>query len=79
MNEEIKAQWVAALRSGEYVQGRGSLHSVDESGTSVMKWVGLENNAGRLPRRNDDEGALYLRNDSGCSFSEIADVIEEEF
>lgn len=25
MNPEIKAQWLAALRSGEYAQGRGSL------------------------------------------------------
>lgn len=25
MNPEIKAKWVAALRSGEYEQGRGSL------------------------------------------------------
>lgn len=25
MNAEIKAQWLAALRSGEYIQGRGAL------------------------------------------------------
>lgn len=30
MNPEIKAQWVAALRSGEYVQGRKSLRSLDD-------------------------------------------------
>lgn len=28
MNPEIKTQWVAALRSGEYEQGRGVLHHV---------------------------------------------------
>lgn len=28
MNAEIKAQWVAALRSGEYRQGEGMLHHV---------------------------------------------------
>jgi hypothetical protein len=27
MNPEIKAQWVAALRSGDYVQGRGRLRT----------------------------------------------------
>lgn len=29
MNQEIKAQWVAALRSGEYKQGRHQLRSPD--------------------------------------------------
>ena len=29
MNPEIKAQWVAALRSGEYEQGAGYLHRGD--------------------------------------------------
>lgn len=27
MDQTIKAQWVAALRSGEYEQGRGTLHN----------------------------------------------------
>lgn len=27
MNPDIKAEWVAALRSGDYLQGRGQLHS----------------------------------------------------
>jgi len=26
MNKQIKQRWVAALRSGEYTQGRGKLH-----------------------------------------------------
>lgn len=30
MNQEIKAQWVAALRSGEYKQGTGVLQCDDE-------------------------------------------------
>ena len=28
MNAEIKAQWIAALRSGEYQQGQGRLRSI---------------------------------------------------
>lgn len=32
MNPEIKAQWIAALRSGEYQQGRGYLNSHTEEG-----------------------------------------------
>lgn len=31
MNPEIKAQWLAALRSGEYRQGKHVLHNVDEN------------------------------------------------
>ena len=31
MNPEIKQQWVAALRSGEYRQGKHVLHNVDEN------------------------------------------------
>lgn len=33
MNAEIKAKWVAALRSGEYKQGRGCLAIRDMKGT----------------------------------------------
>ena len=32
MNKEVKALWIAALRSGEYKQGKGSLHLVNPSG-----------------------------------------------
>lgn len=28
MNQEIKEKWVAALRSGDYKQGKGELHNV---------------------------------------------------
>lgn len=31
MNKEIKARWIAALRSGEYRQGRGWLKTEDDS------------------------------------------------
>lgn len=43
MNEEIKAQWVSALRSGEYEKGRGVLHRVrrDESGTEIATFCCL--------------------------------------
>lgn len=32
MNPEIKAEWVAELRSGKYKQGRRKLHYMDEEG-----------------------------------------------
>lgn len=31
MNKKIKAEWVAALRSGEYKQGRGHLRDVEDN------------------------------------------------
>lgn len=31
MDPQIKAQWLAALRSGEYRQGKRVLHNVDEN------------------------------------------------
>jgi hypothetical protein len=39
VNPEIKAKWVAALRSGEYQQARGALKraiTVDEEGNQVV-------------------------------------------
>lgn len=32
MNEEVKAEWVAALRSGDYPQGAGMLRSATSDG-----------------------------------------------
>ena len=31
MDKELKAKWVAALRSGKYKQGQGRLRSVDDT------------------------------------------------
>ena len=31
MNAEIKARWLAALRSGDYVKTRGRLHRIEDS------------------------------------------------
>jgi len=41
MNEEIKAQWLTALRSGEYRQGTGSLSSRDEDGRPLFCCLGV--------------------------------------
>lgn len=41
INEEIKAKWVAALRSGEYKQGRGSLRKVDSKGVDRFCCLGV--------------------------------------
>lgn len=35
MNEEIKAKWIGALRSGEFEQGTGKLAQIDDENGSV--------------------------------------------
>lgn len=123
MKQEIKNQWVAALRSGEYKQTDGTLHrtagddegycclgvlcdiavkagvirslnegsrEVFETGTGweagvlpakVQRWAGLDSD-NPMVRRNTNgryESSLASLNDDGCSFGEIADLIEEQF
>ena len=41
MKEEIKQQWIAALRSGQYVQGRGVLHEVPAEGPPKFCVLGV--------------------------------------
>jgi hypothetical protein len=134
MNQEIKAAWVSALRSGEYEQGEAALQvgnkfcclgvlcdiavkqfdlklevEKDMSGCSddtccdpdrprpvayngesaflpsiVADWAGLEDKGGTLttPVRTpvgDDAHALYVANDGGLTFPQIADIIEAQF
>lgn len=103
MNPEVKRQWVEALRSGKYKQGRGRLATpegyycclgvlceispvkgvVDGYGVyydgyghhlppRVQEWAGLSSENPTLVRQQ----AATL-NDTGYSFLEIADLIEE--
>ena len=41
MKPEIKARWVAALRSGDYDQGQGRLHAKDANGISSFCCLGV--------------------------------------
>lgn len=41
IDEKIKAKWVAALRSGEYEQGRGSLRKKDAKGVDRFCCLGV--------------------------------------
>jgi len=102
MTPTIK-EWTTALRSGEYDQGRASLHCddsfcclgvlcdlVDPDG-----WTAQED--GHIWRDHEDLGlpprpvlkavgisyeqalSLASMNDNGCTFDQIADVIEKEY
>ena len=60
MNPERKAEWVAALRSGDYPQGRNVLTSVESDGTRRHCCLGvlcdLAVKAGVLTVDTDDDG-----------------------
>jgi hypothetical protein len=108
MNPEIKAKWVAALRSGEYKQGHTYLRNRDNKfcclgvlcdiidptlWTQEQKFETSFSYLGRLaelPGSLQEEfelgnmgthpnldQSLASMNDGGCSFEEIADIIEK--
>lgn len=108
MDAEIKSKWVAALRSGDYVQGAGGLKQLTDGvvqhcclgvlcevlGTrqelpeESSVWLfgeEEETDHGYLPqsveRSTGIDGVtqrqLATKNDTGSSFAEIADYIEE--
>lgn len=104
MKPEIKAQWLAALRSGDYQQGTSLLHYEDrfcclgvlcdlyakdtgnawdsEAFGSVCNMYGQD---GTLPLQVQEWAGLEYsnpmdlagRNDSGATFEELAELIEE--
>lgn len=41
MNAEVRRRWLAALRSGEFRQGRGALHQVDGAGVATFCCLGV--------------------------------------
>lgn len=41
MNPEIKEKWLTALRSGDYVQGKGCLCRVEEDGSKTYCCLGV--------------------------------------
>lgn len=117
MNKDIKSQWVDALRSGKYTQGRGALRDkndhfcclgvlselaaeagvveasqiskrngwnyIDVTGPAtysytqiigaVAQWAGMDE-----VERVFCNQTLASDNDSGMSFDDIADKIEQE-
>lgn len=124
MNPEIKALWLAALRSGKYRQGKGTLHNLQDdtfcclgvlcevavganivdskprvSGKltgygvtqsvstlprEVVKWAGMPDDAGSLNRSvyggaRDHFSLVDLNDEAGCTFEQIANVIEQQF
>ena len=112
---ENRHKWIAALRSGEYDQGRTVLRSGDafcclgvacdisslgewgrwkdgapvyktkkethmrELPLAVQDWLGLRTEKGQFVLGGDGEGTISLANlnDTGFTFEQIADLIEE--
>jgi hypothetical protein len=89
MDKDLKAKWIAALRSGEYKQGIGVLHHPVKK-TYCCLGVLHRVITGEAPSRYwdcdrpndimDIDGKvadLTAMNDEGSSFQEIADYIEK--
>lgn len=89
--KDVKAKWIAALRSGLFLQGCGTLKSTNEDGETEHCCLGVAReiklcramNGGIneyvsgsfLPQHIQED--LADLNDSGKSFQEIADWIEK--
>lgn len=82
MNAELKTKWIAALRSGDYPQGRGSMRPEggrycclavmrDGLGVNPFDIHGLDDYRAALINMNDG-----LKEEPKRSFTEIADWIE---
>lgn len=73
MNPERKAMWLQDLRSGEFQQGRGTLHSVDGEGNEEFCCLGLVSKrafeAGICTRKLDAHAERYIYEelDGSCS------------
>ncbi len=60
MNKEIKKEWVAALRSGDYKQGRGSLrHNDAYCCLGVLCELHAKNTEGEFAKGLDGEWAYF--------------------
>lgn len=109
MNPEIKQKWVAALRSGEYQQGKHRLHSIGGKfccqgvltdlrvkaeglawgreraldgrricwSDDTVAWAGISDPDVEV-EINGTVAPLWEHNDTGRTFAEIANAIEEQ-
>ena len=67
MNQELKAKWVAALRSGKYTQGQGYLHRVIDGQERFCCFgvaCDLAWRDGEVERR--DEGGVMFYEEGDC-------------
>ena len=81
MNKKLKRLWVAALRGGHWKQIRGSFRTAgtnERCATGLLIDIGLDH--GFKVEQMTPTGvsaAVMAMNDSGASFNEIADWVEE--
>lgn len=69
MNKRIKELWVAALRSGEYVQGKGNLRNIENRFCCLGVLCDLFIKENPTKARWQDGGSAYaiMLDDSGLS------------
>ena len=59
MDAELRTKWVAALRSGEYIQGKGALERVVEGGTLHNCCLGVLCRVARIPADGSENPNLH--------------------
>lgn len=86
MDPELKQKWIAALKSGEYKQGKACLHN-EEQGTYCC--LGVLNKVAAYGYPGDNAGLgdeldarvqnqlMHMNDSKGYSFEGIANWIEE--
>jgi len=111
MKKEVMEKWVKALRSGDYKQGKGALHSEGKfcclgvlcelspiegkirkydntyiyDGRygvlpgSVLEWSGVTCSNGETRGHGNNDTSLIHLNDTGNTFEQIADLIENNW
>lgn len=82
MTQELKDKWVAALRSGDYVQNRGEIEDMFDGGLCCLGVLGKVSRHKRSIRGYDlvDGGTrdvcVWMNDEEKKSFIEIADWVE---
>ena len=73
MNPEVKAEWVKALRSGEYKQTKHVLHRVGGGYCCLGVLCELAVKAGAIPaaKRNDADPAWYYDGAGSCPSDKV--------
>jgi hypothetical protein len=90
MDKLRKENWVKALRSGEYKQGKGRLELHNDDGSTSYCCLGVLNAIDESIYASDNfflslvildintQMRLAIMNDGGATFNEIAEYIERE-
>lgn len=78
MNADLKAKWIAALRSGEYQQGSCALQSRDTAGRPAFCCLGVLCDVAQVPEMGDSP-ATYIFDDGEPDTGSLRGRLRTEF